>query len=541
MSRVTPLPDINIEIPRRTNIAREACDRHVTAGRGDHVFLYCQDRQFTYRQIQSWQNRIGNALKNLGVTPGDHVLLRAGNSPNFFASLLAALKIGAVAVPSQTLFRERELAHIINNSDAVVAFADEELAGSIEVVKGNCPTLRHIIVFGKAQGGQLAFDSLIGGASDRLECHDTRADDEALIIYTSGTTGLPKGVMRAHRDSFACGSLLSRISALVPEDVFMHPQELTFGYTIANLYAVIYAGARMVLYPGRTTPEGVLEHVQRYRVTKLAGVPALFRMILSLADFEKRYDLSSLQCLTSAGDPLPPDVYHELERRLGVECYDHMGQTECAPVCGQRPSFPVKPASMGKPFARCPVTVIDDDARPCPPEQIGHLVIKDDSPNLFLGYRKMPEKWAEVHKYPGWYDTGDLAYVDAEGYFFHCGRGDDMIKSRGYLVSPREVEETIAEMPDVSEVAVVGVPDSVAGKRVKAFVIIKPEVSPDHGLAERIREHIKSRIAPYKVPKDIEFVTEFPRNAMGKVLRRELRRIEEERFHKDEAMGFRFQ
>ena len=540
MPKVTPLPDINIEIPPKTNIAWEACDRRVGEGKGDHIFLYYQDRQFTYRQIQSRQNQIGNALKNLGVAPGDHVLCRAANSPQFFSSLLATLKIGAVAVPSQTLFRERELAHIINNSDAVVAFADVELVGTIEAVKSNCPTLKHIIVFGEAQGDQIAFDNFVKGASDKLECHDTSADDEAVILYTSGTTGLPKGVVRAHRDTYACGIPQSRFSALVPEDIFMHPQELTFGYTIANLYAVIYTGARMVLYPGRTTPENVLEHVQRYRVTKLAGVPALFRMILAIKDCEKQYDLSSLKYLVSAGEPLPPDVYHELKDRLGVECFDHLGQTECPPVCGQRPSFPVKPGSMGKPFAQLPVAIIDDNAQLCPSDRIGHLVIKDGCPTLFLGYRKMPEKWAEVHKYTGWYDTGDLAYIDAEGYFFHCGRADDMIKSRGYLVSPREVEETIAEMSDVFEVAVVGIPDAVAGKRVKAFVLLKPGVTPNQSVAEQIREHVNSRIAPYKVPKDIEFVTELPRNPMGKILRRELRRLEEERFKKDEPAGFRF-
>ena len=209
-------------------------------------------------------------------------------------------------------------------------------------------------------------------------------------------------------------------------------------------------------------------------------------------------------------------------------------------ICGERPTFFVKPGSMGKPYPGLPIAIIDDDGNFCPPNKVGRLVIKDNNPALLKEFRKMPEKWAETHKYSGWYDTGDLAYVDEDGYFFHAGRSDDMIKSRAYLVGPREIEETIIELPEILEAAVVGTPDPVMENRIKTFVTLKPDYKPTKELAEKIREHVKGRIAPYKIPKDIEFVGELPKSPTGKILRRELRKFEEERCNKGVVGGFRF-
>jgi acyl-coenzyme A synthetase/AMP-(fatty) acid ligase len=311
----------------------------------------------------------------------------------------------------------------------------------------------------------------------------------------------------------------------------MQPQEIAFEYVVGTLSAVIYVGAQIVLYSGRTVPEKVLEYVERYKVTKLAGVPSLYRMILGIKDFEKKYNLSSLKYLVSAGEPLPASTYEELKRRLRIECYDTLGQTECCYVCGERPGFPVKPGSFGKPYPGIEIAILDDNGDPCSPNKIGRLVVKDDCPVLLKEYRKMPEKWAEVHHPPGWYDTGDFAYMDEDGYFYHAGRSDDMIKSRAYLIGPKEIEETIVEVPEVLEAAVVGTPDPVKENRVKAFVTLRSGCQAGQEVAERIREHIRRRLAPYKVPaaEDIEFVAELPKSPTGKILRRELRKLEEER------------
>lgn len=539
MQQVTPLPDIRIEIPKKTNMAWEACDRRVDEGKGDNTFLYYEDREISYKELQLLQNKVGNALEKMGISKGDSVVFRAANCPELFASILGTMKIGAVAIPSQTLFREREVEHIITNSDCLLAFSDVEHVGAIEAVRGKCPTLKHIVVFGEPKG-EIAFDDFIKDASGELKCTDTKCDDIAYILYTSGTTGMPKGVVRNHKDPYTTGIPYSRVLALTPDDIFMHPQEMSFEYVIGTLSAVIYTGCPMVLYPGRTTPEKVLGYIEKYKVTKFAGVPSLYRMILGIEDFEKKYDLSSLKCLMSAGEPLPASTYEELKRRLGVECYDTIGQTECCMICGERPSFFVKPGSMGKPYPGLPAAIVDDHGNYCPPNKIGCLVIKEDSPVLLVEYRKMPEKWAEVHQLPGWYDTGDLAYMDEDGYFFHAGRSDDMIKSRAYLIGPKEIEETVVEVPEILEAAVVGTPDPVMGNRVKVFMTLRPCTKPTKELAEKVREHVKERIAPYKVPKDIEFVDELPKSPTGKILRRELRRLEKERCDKGEAAGFSF-
>lgn len=523
MRMLTPLPDIRIEIPEKTNIAWEACDRRVEEGKGDRVFLYCEDKEITYKELQTLQNRIGNALRRIGISKGDHVLLRAANCPELLACLLATMKIGTVIIPSQTLFGEREVEHIINNSDSILAFSDPAHVTTIEAVRGKCPSLKHIVILGDAKGDQIAFEDFIKGTSDKLECVDTKSVDIAYILYTSGTTGMPKGVVRNHREPYTSGIPFSRWCALTPDDIFMHPQEMSFEYAIGTMSAVIYTGCRMVLYVGRTLPEKVLECIERYKVTKFAGVPSLYRMILGIDDFEKKYNLSSLKCLMSAGEPLPASTYEELKERLGVKCYDTIGQTECCMICGERPSFFVKPGSMGKPYPGLPIAIIDDEGGYCPPKKIGHLVVKVDNPVLFVEYKKMPEKWVETHRYPGWYDTGDLAYYDEDGYFFHAGRSDDMIKSRAYLIGPTEVEETIVEVPEVLEAAVVGVPDAITGQRVKAFITLRPGIEPTQELTEKVREHVRKRIAPYKVPRDIEFLDELPKSPTGKILRRELR------------------
>jgi acyl-coenzyme A synthetase/AMP-(fatty) acid ligase len=429
---------------------------------------------------------------------------------------------------------------IINNSDSVIAFSDSEHVEVIEAVRNKCPTLKHIVIFDEVKGDQISFEDFIKGTSDELECVDTKCDDVAYIIYTSGTTGLPKGVVRTHKDPYAVGIPASRILALKPDDIFMHPQEMSFEYVMLTLDAVIITGAQMVLYSGRTVPEKVLEYIEKYKVTKFAGVPSLYRMILSIEDFERKYDLSFLKIVISAGEPLPASTYENIKKHLGIECYDVLGQTECCMICGERPTFFVKPGSMGKPYPGLPIAIIDDDGNFCPPNKVGRLVIKDNNPALLKEFRKMPKKWAETHKYPGWYDTGDLAYADEDGYFFHAGRSDDMIKSRAYLVGPREIEETIIELPEILEAAVVGTPDPVMENRIKTFVTLKPDYKPTKELAEKIREHVKGRIAPYKIPKDIEFVGELPKSPTGKILRRELRKLEEERCNKGVVGGFRF-
>lgn len=284
----------------------------------------------------------------------------------------------------------------------------------------------------------------------------------------------------------------------------------------------LYAGCSSVLYPGRFDVDRALAAVQNYRATVFVAVPTIFRMVIARPDAEKQYDLSSLRMGVSGGEPLPADTYQEARRRFGIEIYDSIGQSENHLFLGERPGLPVKPGSMGKPFPGHVVTVLDEEGKEAPPGVPGHLVIRNDDPGLTLGYRHMAERWADLNR-DVWFYTGDLAYRDEEGYYWYVSRSDDLIKSRAYLISPKEVEEAILEHPAALEAGVVGAPDALLGQKVKAYVTLKPGSQPSSELAEAIIEKVKTVIAPYKAPKEIEFVTDLPKTATGKILRRELR------------------
>jgi acetyl-CoA synthetase len=438
--------------------------------------------------------------------------------------VLAGLKIGAVPIPTNSLFRAWELEHLINNSEAKAVFTTPELLGSIEEVWARCPSLKHAVMLGPDGAGHQTFDALVTGAPDRLAAADTEARDLAFIIYTSGTTGKPKGVEHAHRWIVATGDPVTRVlMQLGAEDICLQPQEVSFMYSWGcGFLFPLYAGCAAVVYRGRFDVDRCLGAIQRYRATVFVAVPTIFRMILGRPGVEKDHDLSSLRMGISGGEPLPADTYHDTLRRFGFEIFDSIGQTEIHLYLGQRPGLAVRPGSMGQPFPGHAVTLVDDGGAEVAPGTVGHLVIRNDNPGLTLGYRKMDDRWQAMNR-GGWFYTGDLASRDEDGYYWYVSRSDDLIKSRAYLISPKEVEEATMEHPAVLEAGVVGLPDDTLGQKVKAFITLKPGHQPSPGLAAEITEKVKSVIAPYKAPREIEFVTDLPKTATGKILRRELR------------------
>jgi len=518
------LPPDYLKIPERINIAAVTVDRHVAGGAGDRVALYCGDQKITYQELQRRVNQCGNALARLGVKRGDRFFFRAPNSPEYMVAVLAGLKIGAVPIPTNSLFRAWELEHLIQNSEAKVAFTTPELMGPIEEVWPRCPTLERVVMFGQDAAGHQSFDDLVGDASDRLDAADTRPDELAFIIYTSGTTGKPKGVEHAHRWIVGAGDPVVRVLMnLTGDDTCFQPQEISFMYSWGcGFLFPLYAGCASIVYSGRFDVGRCLDSIQRYRPTVFVAVPTIYRMLLGRAGAEREYDVSSLRMGVSGGEPLPADTYHEMKRRFGFEIYDAIGQSENHLFLGERPGLPVKPGSMGMPFSGHAVTILDDGGKAVPPGTVGHLVIKNDDPALTLGYRKMEDRWAALNR-EGWFYTGDLAYKDEEGYYWYVSRSDDLIKSRAYLISPKEGEEATMEHPAVLEAGVVGVPDASMGQRVRAYITLKKGYQPSPSLAEEIIEKVKTVIAPYKAPKEIEFVEELPKTATGKILRRELR------------------
>lgn len=527
MARQAERPPGYLQIPERLNFTDVAVTRHVREGRGDRPALHFEGTTFTYAELDAYVNRCGNALRSLGIGRGARFLIRGPNSPKYAALFFAGLKLGAVPIPSNSLFRAWELEHILHNSEAQAVFTTEALAAPVEEVRDNCPSLEVVVSLDDGPDYQRqSLDELMAGQTSELSTADTAADDLAFIIYTSGTTSRPKGVEHAHRTVIANGDpVVHELMQLRPDDVVMQPQEISFIYSlICGLVFPLYAGAQAVLYPGRFDPERALAAVQRYGVTEFVAVPTIYRMLLTVEDVAERYDLSTIRMGLSGGEPLPEHTYHEVRRRFGFEIYDLIGQTEAWIFMSNRPGLPVKPGSLGQPLTGRHTSIRNEAGEEVDVGEVGHLCIAGDDPGLALGFRNQPKMWA-ARFHGDWFYTGDLAYRDEDGYYWYVSRGDDLIKSRAYLISPGEVEAGAMQHPAVLEAGVIGVPDDLIGQRVRAYVVLKPGHEPGDVLAAEICDRVRSVVAPYKVPKEIEFLQELPKTASGKIRRTELRKL----------------
>jgi benzoate-CoA ligase family protein len=511
-----------LSIPVVFNIAEAIVDRHVAAGRGGKVAAWFDDRPYTYAALQESSNRFANVLSGLGVERGDRVMLRLGTNIHTMIAILGTLKLGAVVIPSSFLLREHEVEKILRNSDAEVAVSTPELAGPIETVRSRT-ALKHLIL--TAEGGALNWNLLMDHASLEFHPAPTLARELAFIMYTSGTTGEPKGVEHAHRWVLGTGDPVMReMIVLRPDDICYQPQDWSFMYPLgSSFFHPLLAGATVVINQGRFDPEKAMATIQRRGVTVFAAVPTIYRLLLAVSNAESRYRLDSLRLGMSAGEALPPDTFGQWRERFGVTIYDGLGQTEGHIFIANQLNVPIRPGSMGKPLRGYEAAVLDDNGNPQPSGATGHLAIRnEDHPGLALGYRKDAARWEAVNR-NGWYYTQDVAYVDEDGYYWYVGRSDDLIKSRAYLISPKEIESTLLEHPAILEAAAVGIPDLTLSNKIKAFVTLKVGYHPSDELAREIREYVRSVIAPYKVPQEIEFLSELPKTANGKILRRELR------------------
>ena len=511
-----------LSIPAEFNIARAIIDRHVDAGRGAKIAAWFNDRPYTYVELRELSNRFANVLRGLAIKRGDRVMLRLGTNLHAMVAILGTLKVGAVVIPSSFLLREHEVEKILRNSDATVAVSTPELAGPIEAVRSRT-ALKHLIL--TAEGGALSWDSLMERASGEFTPAPTLARELGFIMYTSGTTGEPKGVEHAHRWVLGTGDPVMRTMIdLRPDDICYQPQDWSFMYPLgSSFFHPLLAGATVVIDQGRFDPEKALATIQRRGVTVFAAVPTIYRLLLAVPRAESRYRLGSLRLGMSAGEALPPDTYGQWRDRFGVTIYDGLGQTEGHIFIANQLNMPIRPGSMGKPLRGYEAAVLNDTGSPQPRGTSGHLAIRnEDHPGLAIGYRKDPERWAAVNR-DGWYYTQDIAYVDEDGYYWYVSRSDDLIKSRAYLISPKEVESALLEHPAILEAAVVGIPDAALSNKIKAFVTLKSGTEASDSLAVQIREYVRSVIAPYKMPQELEFLSDLPKTANGKILRRELR------------------
>jgi len=476
------------------------------------AILY-QGKKLTYSQLDALANRFANALHELGIGRGDKVALLLPNVPLFPIAYYGALKLGATLVPLNILFKEAEIAYHLEDSDAVVFVVWGELLEEARKGFHRAGTCHHLIVAeGEPPPEAIPLEEMMEGASPSFEAVQTMPDDTAVILYTAGTTGRPKGAELTHFNLFA-NVLVSadRLIGVKPEDVILAalPFFHSFGQTCV-MHVSLYAGAAMSLLP-HFEAQKALELIQRDRVTIFAGVPTMY-FHLARFDQVERYDVSSLRLCVCGGAALSPQIREEFERRFGIPILEGYGLSETSPVASfNPPGRPRKPGSIGLPIWGVEMRIMDEQDQELPPGQVGEIVIRGH--NVMKGYYKRPEATKEALR-GGWFHTGDLGYVDEEGYFYIVDRLKDMILRGGFNVYPREVEDVLMAHPAVAECAVVGVPDEALGEEIKAYVVLREGAQ---ATAEELIEYCKERMAAYKYPRLIEFRRSLPKTAAGRV------------------------
>ncbi len=501
--------------PARMNCATELLDKMVSKGFGHRPVIRASDGSCTYTELYAQANRIANVLtREMGLKPGNRVLLRGPNSPMMAACWFAVMKAGGVCVATMPLLRAKELTDIVKKAEISHALCDRRLAAELEVARAGCPTLKAVKYW--HDDAPDSIDALCARQPQTFSNVDTAAEDVALIAFTSGTTGKPKGTMHFHRDVIAmCDAFPRSCLGATKDDVFCGTPPLAFTFGLGGLLAFpMRVGACTVLME-KATPETLLETIQREKATVCFTAPIMYRAMAGLA---KGYDLKSLKKCVSAGEALP-DATRELFRgATGIEIIDGIGSTEMIHIFISHTPKRVRRGATGYALPGYRATVLDEEGKPCKPGEIGRLAVKGPT-----GCRYLADERQKDYVQNGWNVTGDAYSMDADGYFFYQARTDDMIVSAGYNIAGPEVEGALLAHPAVAECGVVGAEDPERGTIVKAYVVLKPEARGADALVKELQEHVKNSIAPYKYPRAIEFVDTLPRTETGKLQRFKLR------------------
>jgi acyl-coenzyme A synthetase/AMP-(fatty) acid ligase len=486
--------------------------------------------RLTFADIRDQSNRIANVLTGLGVKRGDPVMLVLPRITLWQAAYVGALKLGAMVIPCVSMLREKDLVYRANHSQARAVIAGPESADLVADLRKECPSLKYYLLAGSARSGWTSLQEETREASPAFKAERTRGGDPAICYYTSGTTKDPKAVLHGHAYTYAHKFTGLNWLDLKPGD--LHWTTSDTGWAKAA-YGVLFGpwmnGVTTFMYNGRFEPVKELELLRRYGITTFCAPPTEFRMLVK--EDLSRHRLPALRHCTAAGEPLNPEVIDIWHEHYKLMIHDGYGQTETTILAANLPRMTIKPGSMGLPFPGIDVRVIDPDLGECKEGETGEIAVRvrpGKPPSLMLEYWKNPEENAAVFR-GDFYLTGDQAYRDSDGYLWFVGRADDVITSAGYRIGPFEVESALLEHPAVMESAVVASPDRDRGAIVKAFVKLKPGTERSETLAEELQEHCKRVTAPYKYPREIEFVDDLPKTVSGKIRRVELRKLEEQR------------
>ena len=515
-------PDfVNLEslgYPPRLNCAVELLDRAVEEGDGDRVVLRSPDLEWSYRELQAHADRIARVLVgDLGMVPGERVLLRAPNNPWMVACWFGVVKAGGIAVATMPLLRGPELEKIIDKARVRLALCDRRLLDELERARAAQPVLERVVDF---NGGEL--ERLMARHPAGFDAVYTAADDVCLIAFTSGTTGQPKGTVHFHRDVLAvCDTFSRQLLRPGPDDLFLGSPPLAFTFGLGGLTLFPMRARAATALVEKVAPPDLLDAVRRFRPTILFTSPTAYRALL---DRLEEGDIASLRQCVSAGETLPRPTSDAWFEKTGLRIVDGIGSTEMLHIFISAVGDAIRPGSTGLPVPGYEARVIDADGAPVPHGTVGRLAVRGPTGCRYLDDPRQTDYVAD-----GWNVTGDTYLQDEDGYFWFQARSDDMIVSAGYNIAGPEVEAALLGHEAVADCAVVGSPHAERGEIVKAFVVPRDPAHADAALVAELQDYVKRTIAPYKYPRAVEFIDALPRTGTGKVQRFKLRERERER------------
>lgn len=510
-------PDIlldGFDYPERLNVGVELTDAMVARGFGDRTALIGNGRRRTYKELADWTNRLAHVLlEDLGVQPGNRVLIRSANNPAMVACWLAATKAGAVVVNTMPMLRAGELSKIVDKAEITHALCDTRLMEEMEACAAGSGFLKSVVGFDGTSNHEAELDRLALEKPVQFDAVPTGRDDVALLGFTSGTTGAPKATMHFHRDLLIIADGYAReVLGVVPEDVFVGSPPLAFTFGLGGLavFPLRFGAAATLLEAA--SPPNMIEIIQKYRATVCFTAPTAYRAMLAAMD--RGADLSSLRAAVSAGETLPAPVYQEWIDKTGKPMLDGIGATELLHIFISNRFDDHRPACTGRPVAGYEAKVIDADGAEVPRGTVGRLAVRGPT-----GCRYLADDRQAGYVQDGWNVTGDAFMQDADGYLHFAARNDDMIISSGYNIAGPEVEAALLAHDHVAECAVIGVPDETRGCIVQAHVVLRAGAEASEAMVKALQDHVKAQIAPYKYPRSIVFCTALPKTESGKIQR----------------------
>ncbi|MCD6573407.1 MAG: AMP-binding protein [Thermoplasmata archaeon] len=516
------------DVPEYYSIA-DVVDKH--AKDRSKIAIYYEDAsgrkgKMAYWELRDESNRFANWLRSLGMKKGDRIMVVLPRIPEVYVSQIGSFKIGGIVVPCPDMLRAKDIEYRAKNCNAKTIIASIDSTPFVDEVRDKIPVENYIVVGGEKEGW-LSYEKELHRYSRNLEKEKIKATDIMTINYTSGTTGEPKGVMHNHAWIYC----MAKTNAVYWWNA--QPHELLWTTSSPGwakwfwspIGVALAVGASHLIYNGRFNPAKFLSLMEKYRVNRLCATPTEYRM-WAQEDLES-YDLSDMKKFLSAGEALNREVIDRFYKAYGLKIYEGYGQTETTGLACNHEGIEIKPGSMGKPMPGSNLKIVDEEGNELPRGQIGQIAVPITHPGLMVGYWN--GKSLEEIAVNGLYLTGDLARMDEDGYLWFEGRADDVIKASGYRIGPFEVEDALVKHPAVMEAAVVASPDKIRGNIVKAFVVLAKGYEPSEELIKELQEFVKQETAPYKYPREIEFVDSLPKTISGKIRRVELRERERKR------------